>query len=180
MSTRRRVAILALDPETLHALAAGDLQRANRTAPVTLPAGFVTDGWTSTWRFRSAQARLDPSVVAWITGAVLDTSTGGVVGRAGFHAPPDAEGRVEVGYATLPEFRRQGYARAALEVLLVRAVDDPSVVVVRASVSPTNLASLALVEQYGFVPVGEQWDEEDGRELVYERPASGPLHTLRP
>ena len=41
---------------------------------------------------------------------------------------------------------------------------------VRASISPDNVASLRLVAQYGFVQVGEQWDEEDGRELVLEVP----------
>ena len=45
----------------------------------------------------------------------------------------------------------------------------------RASVSPANVASLTLVQQYGFVRVGEQWDEEDGLELVHERPAGGRL-----
>ncbi|WP_171165754.1 hypothetical protein [Streptomyces sp. I05A-00742] len=32
-------------------------------------------------------------------------------------------------------------------------------------------ASLATISGFGFVEVGEQWDEEDGRELVFEVPA---------
>jgi [ribosomal protein S5]-alanine N-acetyltransferase len=39
---------------------------------------------------------------------------------------------------------------------------------VRASISPDNIASRRLVEQYGFVEVGEQWDDEDGLERVFE------------
>jgi hypothetical protein len=35
-------------------------------------------------------------------------------------------------------------------------------------VGPDNLASLALVGQYGFVKVGEQWDDEDGLEIILE------------
>ena len=42
----------------------------------------------------------------------------------------------------------------------------------RASVSPGNAASLSLIAGYGFTQVGEQWDEEDGLELVYERDAA--------
>jgi RimJ/RimL family protein N-acetyltransferase len=42
---------------------------------------------------------------------------------------------------------------------------------VRASVRPDSLASRALVESFGFVPVGQQWDDEDGLETIYERPA---------
>jgi RimJ/RimL family protein N-acetyltransferase len=37
-----------------------------------------------------------------------------------------------------------------------------------ASVSPTNVASLALVRRFGFVQTGAQWDDEDGQELVFE------------
>jgi len=39
---------------------------------------------------------------------------------------------------------------------------------VRASIRPDNVASRALVAQYGFVEVGEQWDDEDGLETVFE------------
>jgi hypothetical protein len=43
---------------------------------------------------------------------------------------------------------------------------------VRASVRPDNVASLTLIGRYGFVRVGEQWDDEDGLELVLEVPAA--------
>ena len=60
-----------------------------------------------------------------------------------------------------------------VEALLDRAAREPTVRVVRASVSPDNAPSLGLIGQYGFERVGEQWDEEDGLEIIYERPA-GP------
>jgi [ribosomal protein S5]-alanine N-acetyltransferase len=41
---------------------------------------------------------------------------------------------------------------------------------VLASVAPDNAASLALVAQAGFVRIGEQWDDEDGLEWVFELP----------
>jgi L-amino acid N-acyltransferase YncA len=37
-----------------------------------------------------------------------------------------------------------------------------------ASVSPDNAPSLAIVHKLGFVQTGDQWDEEDGLELVFE------------
>lgn len=166
-----QVEIVPLSIPTLHALAAGDLDTAAVTTPWSLPAVFVAEGWISTWRYRSAQVRQDPAVASWITGAVVDLDSHEVVGKAGYHGPPDVAGMVEVGYAVVPELRRRGYARAALRRLLDRAADEPAVTVVRASVSPDNVASLALVDQHGFVRVGEQWDEEDGLELVFERPA---------
>lgn len=41
---------------------------------------------------------------------------------------------------------------------------------IRASISPDNAASLAVIRPFGFERVGEQWDDEDGLELVFERP----------
>ena len=44
-------------------------------------------------------------------------------------------------------------------------------VVGTASVARMDEASLATPRPFGFEPVGEQWDEEDGLELLFERPA---------
>ncbi len=90
------------------------------------------------------------------------------VGRAGFHGPPDARGMVEIGYAVLPEHRRRGYGRAALAALLDRARREPGVRVVRLSIAPDNAASQAVARPFGLVAVGEQVDEVDGPETVYE------------
>ncbi|GLW17904.1 hypothetical protein Stsp01_46470 [Streptomyces sp. NBRC 13847] len=78
---------------------------------------------------------------------------------------------VEIGYAIAPEFRRRGYARSTVAELLRRAATEPAVTTVRATIAPDNVASLATISGFGFVEVGEQWDEEDGREIVFEVPA---------
>jgi RimJ/RimL family protein N-acetyltransferase len=75
---------------------------------------------------------------------------------------------VEIGYGVDPAHRRRGYARAALEALLQRAATEPQVVTVRVTISPDNVASYRLTSQYGFTEVGEQWDDEDGLEIIYE------------
>jgi ribosomal-protein-alanine N-acetyltransferase len=46
----------------------------------------------------------------------------------------------------------------------------PSGRTVRASVAPDNQASTSTLRPFGFVLAVEQWDEEDGQELVFERP----------
>lgn len=166
-----RIRIVQLDPATLAALADGDLAAASATSPVPLTPYCVAEDWRGTWRHRADQVVEDPPSQAWVTGLVWAEDLVQVVGRAGFHGPPDAEGMVEVGYAVDPDFRRRGYATAALSTLLDRAAADPAVSVVRASISPGNLASERLAARYGFVQVGEQWDVEDGLELVYERSA---------
>ena len=77
---------------------------------------------------------------------------------------------VEVGYSVDPAYRRRGYARAAMQELLDRAIADPSVRVLRASISPDNEPSLNLVASFGLERNGEQWDEEDGLEWIFEIP----------
>jgi len=117
---------------------------------------------------RSDQVDADPASADWVTGVIWDEGRQVAVGRAGYHGPPDLAGMVEIGYAVIPEFRRRGYARAALEALLRRAAREPDVQTVRVTISPDNTPSYELASQYGFAEVGEQWDEEDGLEIIYE------------
>jgi RimJ/RimL family protein N-acetyltransferase len=163
-----RVELVELDVATLRALAHGD--GAGRTAPVPMTPWLAEDECRSVWRLRAVQVTADPATARWGTRVIWDPDRGVAVGQAGFHGPPDAVGMVEVGYATDPAFRRQGYAREALRVLLTEAAVEPGVTTVRASVGPDNAASRALVLAHGFVEVGEQMDDEDGLEIVYERP----------
>ncbi|WP_346620105.1 GNAT family N-acetyltransferase [Blastococcus montanus] len=164
----RRVELVALSPTALRALAVGDLTAAEAAAPVPLSPYLAGDECRWVWGVRAEQVLADPSSAPWITRVVHDPERQLSVGRAGFHGPPDAAGMVEVGYSIDPAHRRQGYARAALRALLAWAADEPAVTTVRASVAPSNTASLDLVLAEGFVAVGEQVDEEDGLEIVHE------------
>ena len=166
----QRVRIVQLAPETLAALGDGDGDRARRTAPVPLTEWLTGPECRGTWRYRAQQVRATPGDLPWVTGILRDEEAGLSVGRAGFHAAPDEQGMVEAGYAVDPAYRRRGYARAVLELMIRRAQDTAEVRVFRLTISPTNTASLALVAQYPFVAVGEQWDDEDGLETIYEMP----------
>jgi RimJ/RimL family protein N-acetyltransferase len=101
---------------------------------------------------------------------VVAEPEGVVVGYAGFHGPPDEAGMVEIGYSVAPGHRRQGYARTVLTELLRRAAAEPGVRTARVTISPENTASLATISGFGFVEAGEQWDEVDGLELIFEVP----------
>jgi RimJ/RimL family protein N-acetyltransferase len=164
----RRVRIVHLSEPVFTALAVGDLQGANAVSPVPLSDYLAGPDARGVWRMRSKQALEDPESAAWVTGVMWDEQQGIAVGRAGFHGPPDASGMVEIGYAVDPAHRRRGYARAALESLLERASREPSIRTARVTISPDNTASRHLALQYGFTAVGEQWDDEDGLEIVFE------------
>jgi RimJ/RimL family protein N-acetyltransferase len=173
------IRIVHLDAVAFRALAAGDRAAAEAVSPVPLSEYLVGPEPRGVWRMRSEQCESDPGAAAWVTGIVWDEQNSFAAGAAGFHEPPDADGMVEIGYGIDPAFRRRGYARAALEALLARAAREPDVRRVRVSIRPDNVASSGLALRYGFRQIGEQWDDEDGLELVYEMGAEagsrGPI-----
>jgi RimJ/RimL family protein N-acetyltransferase len=156
----------------IHALANDKPALAQHLSPVFLTPHLLGPACRGLWRMRSAQIAANPSDAVWVTRFVIAPDSPSPVGLAGFHGAPDSRHTVEVGYRIDPERRRRGHARRALETLLATARAEPTVHVVRATVSPENVASRNLIDQYGFVEVGEQWDEEDGLEIVLERPAT--------
>lgn len=166
-----RVRIVQLSPETLAALATGNLAAATATMPpVPLSPYLASEQCVWTWNYRARQVLESPEDLPWVTGVIWDEDRSLAAGRAGFHAAPTAEGMVEVGYGVDPDLRRRGYARAALITLMERARTEPTVRTLRATISPDNTASLNLILDYGFAEVGEQWDDEDGLETIYEIP----------
>jgi RimJ/RimL family protein N-acetyltransferase len=60
-----------------------------------------------------------------------------------------------------------------VRALLAWAGSEDGVTRVRASIGPDNEASLATIRGFGFERVGEQWDDEDGLEIIYEVPVRG-------
>ncbi|MDO9495724.1 MAG: GNAT family N-acetyltransferase [Nocardioides sp.] len=86
------------------------------------------------------------------------------VGSIGCFGPP-TDGETEVGYGLVEEARGSGVAGEALRGLLVET--DRLGVRVRASVSPTNRASLRVLAKCGFTEL--RGSNEDG-ELVMARP----------
>ena len=165
------VRIVHLTGAAFRALADGDLAAAEAVSPVPLSAYLAGPECQGLWRMRSEQCDRNPADAAWVTGIVWDERRSLAVGAAGFHGPPDSGGMVEIGYRIDPAHRRRGYARAALEALLARAAGEPDVHRVRVSIQPDNLPSSNLALRYGFRHIGQQWDDEDGLELIYEMPA---------
>lgn len=78
---------------------------------------------------------------------------------------------MEVGYETLARHRRRGHGPRGGAGAVGWAAEQPGVATFVASVSPANTASLELLRSLGFTPVGRQWDDRDGEELVLHLPA---------
>ncbi|MEI7056194.1 GNAT family protein [Nocardioides sp. CCNWLW239] len=112
----------------------------------------------------------------WVEGDLWSSRyimrNGTVLGSIGFFGPPEAapDGtpETEVGYGLVEEARGWGFATEALKALLACADEDG--VRIRASVEPTNAASLRVLAKCGFTDL--RGADEDGH-LVMARPVPG-------
>ena len=109
--------------------------------------------------WRVPQVKVDPSVNKWFVRLIGSTS---------FHGVPDAEGMMEIGLGIEEAFRNQGYAREALAGMWKWVSSFPEVKTLRYTVSPENLPSIAVINYFGFEYKGQQMDEIDGPENIYE------------
>jgi len=167
-----RLDLVSMSPVFVEALLDG-----RRLEAATLIGAALPDAWPDAHdeRFlhrRLGQMRRDPELQPWLARALVLREAGAVVGHAGFHGPPGVNGpaqpdAVEVGYTVFPPHRGKGLATEAVRALIAWA-RERGVHRLYASVGPGNEPSLAIVRKLGFVQTGEQWDEEDGRELVFE------------
>jgi [ribosomal protein S5]-alanine N-acetyltransferase len=170
--TSERLDLPSLSAEQIEALLAGDVATVAKATGAVYSPGWLEDNVGHLAR-RARQMRGDPAIRRWLVRPiVLREGDRPVIGTINFHGPPDERGMLEVGYSLLPQFRGRGYAIEAVRALLAWAGRDPIVRVFRASVSPDNERSLHLIGKLGFVRIGEQMDEEDGLEMVFELPAS--------
>jgi RimJ/RimL family protein N-acetyltransferase len=165
-----RFELVSMSLPFMHALVARDLAAAEAELGATVPVNFP-ETLDNFLQFRIADLAVDPEAQPWLGRAIVLTEPDGTrrtIGSVGFHSPPDADGRVEIGYRVEPPWRRQGVAtevaRAMFDWAHARGVDR-----FRAAVAPTNEASLGVIGKFGFHQVGVQIDDIDGEELVFER-----------
>jgi [ribosomal protein S5]-alanine N-acetyltransferase len=131
---------------------------------------LVLTGSEGLVRMRAEQLAADPAQEPWLLRMmVLRTGARGeAIGYANFHAPPDDRGMVEIGYRVEAHLRGQGFASEAAAAMWDWA-HRHGARVLRASIAPDNAASIALVRRAGFLRVGEQIDDVDGLEIIWER-----------
>jgi RimJ/RimL family protein N-acetyltransferase len=158
---------------SMRAVLARDWPAARRLLGADFPEEWRADSWP--WLVNCVpQAEADPGWVAWGPRLLLlpETDRAIVVGEAGFHGRPDADGVAEFGYTVVARHRRQGFAEEAVRGVLRWAAATPDVQVFRATVDPANGASIGLLRKVGLAQVGRCRHPERGEELVFELDAS--------
>jgi [ribosomal protein S5]-alanine N-acetyltransferase len=169
-----RLELILISPRVIDALLDGRRAEAERELDASIPEWWPDEHDARFLRYRRRQLERAPEAEPWLVRAViLPGATRTMIGHAGFHGQPGVNGKqdpgaVELGYTIFEPYRGRGYATEATQALMDWAAEEQGIHRFVASVSPDNAPSLAIVKKLGFVHTGEQWDEEDGLELVFE------------
>ena len=121
--------------------------------------------------WRVPQVKEDPEVNKWFVRFLVLADSREIIGSTSFHGAPDVSGMIEIGLGIEEAFQRQGFAREALTGMWLWACEFPEVKTLRYTVCPDNLASIKVIEYFGFRFAGQQMDEIDGPENIYEESA---------
>jgi ribosomal-protein-alanine N-acetyltransferase len=122
--------------------------------------------------WRVPQVKADPSTNKWFVRFIVLKETKEIIGSTSFHGVPDAAGMMEIGLGIEEPFQGNGYAKEALKGMWSWVSQFPEVKTLRYTVSPDNLPSIAVINYFGFEYKGQQIDEEDGPENIYEMSTS--------
>ena len=135
--------------------------------PITNPHKvLVADEGPLAWRV--PQVKQDPSTNKWFVRFITLKSTSEIIGSTSFHGVPDGDGMMEIGIGIEKKFWGSGYATEALLGMWRWVCGEEGVKVLRYTVSPSNIASVAIIKKFDFAHIGQQIDEEDGPEDIYE------------
>ena len=118
--------------------------------------------------WRVPQVKENPAVNKWFVRFIVLSSSHEIIGSTSFHGAPDANGMMEIGLGIEEQYRGQGYAKEALAGMWRWVSAFPEVKTLRYTVSPDNLSSIAVINYFGFDYMGQQMDEIDGPENIYE------------
>ena len=134
----------------------------------TNPHNELTHEHSGPLRWRVPQVKENPDVNVWFIRWIVLRETKEVVGSISFHAPPDETGMIEIGFGVCEPCRNQGFGKEALLGMWKWVIDQPGVSTLRYTVSASNAPPMAIINSLGFTRVGQQIDEEDGPEEIFE------------
>jgi len=117
---------------------------------------------------RIPRVKVDPSFAEIGLILAIEKSEKIIVGSAGFHDQPDESGMIEIGFGIVPKYQNRGLGKELLRGMWKMILENPKVKTLRYTVSPENAPSMHIIKSLNFDLVGEQIDEEDGLELIYE------------
>ena len=168
----KRLSLISLSPDFLQVSLDKNHSAAENLLGLSIPPDWFQE--QALIELRLEQLQNEPAFQPWCLRAIGLRQQRIMVGHIGFHTQPGAEYLhdiaskwVEYGYTIYAPFRRQGHAREACEALMKWAYEEQEVTEFVVTVSPENIASIRLAEEFGFERVGSHIDEQDGLEDIY-------------
>lgn len=104
----------------------------------------------------------------WWMHFFVDADTGDLVGSGGFAGRPK-DRRVEIGYEIAPSYRRRGYATAAANALIAKALASGEVDSVIAHTLASDESSAGVLRATGFAEVERVTHPDDGELVRWRR-----------
>ena len=164
-----RLDLRALDAADLGALAAADGETLSKRTgvrfarPVAPPPLFGDE-----LPYYARRLRRHPDELGWWAWLISLRETAEAVGVAGLGGGPDAEGVFSIGYSVYEPHQGNGYATEAMRKLLEWAFLHPAARVARATIPPSNAASIRVARNLGMTLSGSAVSKDVGHVLVFE------------
>jgi ribosomal-protein-alanine N-acetyltransferase len=139
----------------------------------TLLGSPIPEGWPEfpeaiPFTLEVLEAR--PAESEWWMYFFVDDETDALVGSGGFAGAP-SDGQVEIGYEIAPEFRRRGYATAAVHELINKAAMSGEVQRILAHTLVSDERSAGVLRAAGFTEGEHVTHPEDGELVRWRRSA---------
>ena len=119
-------------------------------------------------KYRLPRIRQNPEYAKYLLRVAVLKDNSIIIASAGFHDAPDSDGMIEIGFGVDKKYQGRGFGQELLHGMWSWVVNDPQVKTLRYTVSPDNLISQHIIKKLGFKHNGQQIDEEDGPEDIYE------------
>ncbi|HYT30451.1 MAG TPA: GNAT family N-acetyltransferase [Actinomycetota bacterium] len=134
-----------------------DPSRAGALLEASVPSDWPSEDLHDALPIFLRQAQEDPDGIVWGAWVMILRDERIVVGDIGFKGPPDAAGRVEIGYGVVSAFRRQGFAVEAARALVEWAFVNGARTVTAECVAD-NIGSVLVLERIGMRRTGTDGD----------------------
>ncbi len=148
-----RLLLVALLPEDIEGLIAGDLERVSLLIGFTFLPENQKLGADLSWHLTALRA--DSNQRSWRIRVIVERCSNTVVGSINLKGPPGADGDVEIGWGLIENARRKGYATEASAAVLHWAIQQPAVSSISATIPEDNYPSQRLAARLGLIHTSE-------------------------
>lgn len=131
-----------------------DKDKLEHALGVKVPEDWPGPDFAEILQMVAADLTNHPEKNGWM-GLIVHKQDQRIIGDMGFHQPPDAEGKVEIGYSIIPSYRQQGFTFEMAEALVHRAFQHPDIKRITAeNVLADNTPSIRILQKLGMKQVG--------------------------